>query len=134
MSPSSRTVLEAKRLGIVGCKPTDLMEKIARRMADEDISALVVTDANGHLHGIISRIDILRAFVETNDWRAQTVEHFMTRNVISVMPETTIEEVARILIGHHIHRVVVVRPEEGGMRPIAVVSDTDVVNELVNDR
>ncbi len=60
----TRTVLEAKRLGIVSCKGADPLEKIVARIADEDISALVVTDAGGYLSGIISRSDLLRAYVE----------------------------------------------------------------------
>ncbi len=84
----TRTVLEAKRLGIVDCKGSDMLEKIATRIADDDISALVVTDAQGYLSGIISRSDLLRAYVESNDWRAETVERFMTRDVIWVTPDT----------------------------------------------
>ena len=60
----TRTVLEAKRLGIVSCKGSDPLEKIAARIADDDISALVVTDDQGYLSGIISRSDLLRAYVE----------------------------------------------------------------------
>ena len=32
----------------------------------------------------------------------------------------------------HIHRVVVVREEEGGSRPIAVISDSDLVCDLAD--
>jgi hypothetical protein len=36
-------------------------------------------------------------------------------------------------LGRHIHRVVVARQEEDGLRPIAVVSDSDLVIEMVDD-
>lgn len=126
----SRTVLQAKRLGIVSCSGSDRLEKIAARMADEDISALVVTDARGYLTGIISRSDLLRAYVEALDWRAASVEEFMTRGVVTVSPDTLLSEAATLLLGRHIHRVVVARPEEEGLRPIAVLSDSDLVCEL----
>lgn len=126
----SRTVLQAKRLGIVSCSGSDRLGKIAARMADEDISALVVTDAGGYLTGIISRSDLLRAYVEALDWRAASVEEFMTRGVVTVSPDTLLSEAATLLLGRHIHRVVVVRPEEEGLRPIAVLSDSDLVCEL----
>lgn len=128
----TRTVLEAKRLGIVSCKGSDTLEKIAARIADDDISALVVTDDQGYLSGIISRSDLLRAYVESNDWRMEPVEAFMTRDVIWVTPDTLLSETAHLLLGRHIHRVVVVRQEEDGLRPIAVVSDSDLVIEMVN--
>jgi CBS domain-containing protein len=129
----TRTVLEAKRLGIVDCKGSDMLEKIATRIADDDISALVVTDAQGYLSGIISRSDLLRAYVESNDWRAETVERFMTRDVIWVTPDTLLSDAAQLLLGRHIHRVVVVRQEQDGLRPIAVVSDSDLVIDMVSD-
>jgi CBS domain-containing protein len=128
----TRTVLEAKRLGIVGCKGSDPLEKIARRMADDDISALVVTDDAGYLQGIISRSDLLRAYIETMDWRSATAEQFMTREVVWVTPDTALADAAQLLLGRHIHRVVVIRQEEGGLRPIAVVSDSDLVCDMVD--
>jgi CBS domain-containing protein len=129
----TRTVLEAKRLGIVSCKGSDILRDIATRIADDDISALVVTDAQGYLSGIISRSDLLRAYVESNDWRVEPVERFMTRDVIWVTPDTLMSDAAQLLLGRHIHRVVVVRREEDGLRPVAVVSDSDLVIEMVDD-
>jgi CBS domain-containing protein len=129
----TRTVLQAKRLGIVACKGSDKLQGIATRIIDDDISALVVTDAHGYLSGIISRSDLLRAYVESSDWRVEPVERFMTRNVIWVTPDTTKSDAAQMLLGRHIHRVVVARQEENGLRPIAVVSDSDLVIEMVSD-
>jgi CBS domain-containing protein len=126
----TRTVLQAKRLGIVSCVGSDPLGQIAARMADDDISALVVTDVNGHLTGVISRSDLLRAYVEALDWRTATVEQFMTRQVITVTPDTLLSDAAMLLLGRHIHRVVVVRQEEEGLRPIAVLSDSDLVCEM----
>ena len=128
----TRTVLEAKRLGIVGCSGSDTLEKIATRIADEDISALVVTDTQGYLSGIISRSDLLRAYVEAPDWRITPVEQFMTRDVVTISPDTLLSEAAVLLLGRHIHRLVVVRTEEEGLRPIAVLSDSDLVCEMAS--
>lgn len=128
----SRTVLQAKRLGIVSCHPDDPLTKIVQRMADDDISALVVTDQDGYLDGIISRSDVLRAFGRSPNWKAETVDKYMTRQVITVSPETRLGEVALLLTDKHIHRVVVVREDEGGKRPIAVLSDSDLVCEMAD--
>lgn len=128
----SRTVLQAKRLGIVSCHGEDTLESIARRMADDDISALVVTDLTGYLEGIITRSDVLRAYAHSEDWRSDTVGQYMTRSVITVTPETKLVEAADLLVHKHIHRVVVVREEEGGSRPIAVISDSDLVCDMAD--
>ncbi len=60
----------------------------AQRMVEEDISALVVVEADGFLSGIITRIDVLQAFVRLEDWEKQPVEKFMTTDVITVSPQT----------------------------------------------
>ena len=128
-----RTVAQAKRLGIVSCRGSDRLAQIATRMADDDISALVVVDHDGLLAGIISRVDLLRACVESRDWRQEPVERYMTREVITVAPDSYLDEVLEILLTRQIHRVVVVREENGGQRPIAIISDSDLVCEMADD-
>lgn len=127
-----RSVLQAKRLGTVDCRESDPLHKIAQSMADDDISGLVVTDADGYLVGIITRSDVLRAGLESPDWRAEPAANYMTRNVVTVAPEAHLEDVMHLLLGRHIHRVVVVVMDKGKLRPIAVISDSDLVIEMVD--
>lgn len=127
-----RSVLQAKRLGTVDCRATDSLENIARCMADDDISGLVVTDADGYLIGIITRSDVLRAGLESPDWRSEPAANYMTRDVVTVTPEARLEDVMHLLLGRHIHRVVVVAMEQDRPRPIAVISDSDLVIEMVD--
>jgi CBS domain-containing protein len=101
-------------------------------MADDDISALVVVDDQELLTGIISRADLLRACVESPDWRQEVVERYMTRDVITITPDSYLDEVLELLLTKGIHRVVVVREENGGHRPIAVISDSDLVCEMAD--
>lgn len=126
----TRTVLEAKRLGIVSCSGDDLLCKIVMRMADDDISALVVVDEAGYLCGIITRSNVLRARQSTPDWCDEPVRKHMTQDVVTVDPETKLIQVLDLLQNHRIHRIVVVRDEEGRKRPISVLSDSDLVIEM----
>lgn len=128
-----RTVLQAKRLGIVSCGRLDALGTIAQRMADDDISALVVVNTAGDLAGIISRSDLLRAYMEQPDrWRAASVEDFMTREVVTVAASDRLVDAASLMLGNHIHRVVVVRETDVGKIPIAVISDSDLVCDLAD--
>ena len=102
-------------------------------MVEEDISALGVRDENEYLVGIITRTDLLRARLENDDWAAQSVEQFMSGRVITVSPETTLDEVAKLMVEHHIHRVVAVQEEEGKLRPVSVISDSDLVYHMVRE-
>lgn len=126
-----RTVLEAKRLGIFSCHVDAPLEEVARRIAEEDISGMVVVDQEGYLAGVITRIDLLRALVSVPNWKKEQVKTFMSSRVVTVEPDTTLLEVARILLEHHVHRVVVIRHENDHMRPIAVIGDTDLVYNMM---
>lgn len=126
-----RTVLQAKRLGIVSCGRKDALGDIAQRMADDDISALVVVSPAGHLAGIISRSDLLRAYLANpTRWRALPVEEVMTRDVVTVAPGDRLFDAAALMLDKHIHRVVVVQEDERGRLPIAVISDSDLVCDM----
>lgn len=126
-----RTVLEAKRLGIFSCHVDAPLEEVAIRIAEEDISGMVVVDQEGFLAGVITRIDLLRAYVSVPNWRKEQVKTFMSSRVITVGPEATLLEVAKTLLDNHVHRVVVVREENGHKRPIAVIGDTDLVYNMM---
>lgn len=124
-----RTVQEAKRYEIYSCTPDTTLKQAAERMAAEDISALVVLEADGRLAGVISRIDLVRAYLATDDWAAHPVAQHMTRDVYTVAVTDQLSDVAHLLLNHHIHRVVVLKDE----RPVSVISATDLVYYMVNE-
>lgn len=125
-----RTVLEAKRFGCYCCYPDTLLGEAVKQMTDQDISCLVVIDRDGYLIGIITRNDVLRGYLAHNDWEQLPVAESMTQDVITVTPEDLLSTVANLLVEHHIHRVVVVRAENGKQKPLAVVATADLVYHL----
>jgi CBS domain-containing protein len=128
------TVLEAKRFGVFSCSQDCLLSEAARRIIEEDISTLVVVDQEGCLAGIITRTDFLKAWLDSADWGSETVGKFMNPNVVTVGPQTRLSKVAELLLDRQIHRVVVIRDEDGKKRPVSVVSATDLVYHMVNDQ
>jgi signal-transduction protein with cAMP-binding, CBS, and nucleotidyltransferase domain len=127
------TVLQAKRYGTFSCHNHTKLLDAARRMAEEDISALVVTDDNGYLAGIITRTDLVRAHQARADWATQTVEACMSQPVVTVTPQHKLSHVAKLLIEKRIHRVVVVQDENGKQRPLGVVSSADLVYHMAKE-
>ena len=126
-------VLAAKRLGISRCACDTPIGDIARRMNGEDISCLVVTDDEGYLEGIVTRTDVVRAALEQPDqWEETSCCDWMTSDVITVFPTTALSSAAQILQAKHIHRVVVVEQEGSKLRPIAILSDGDIIYHLIN--
>ena len=121
------SVLEAKRYGVYQCEQDQTLYEAARLMVDEDVSALVVTDEEGCLMGILSRTDLMRALLTDQEWENRPVRLYMVGEVVTAGPHATLLEVAKLLLEHQIHRVVVVKDEEGKKRPLSVISAADIV-------
>lgn len=128
-----RTVLEAKRFGCYTCNPDTPLVEVVKKMVAEDVSCIVVVDRDGYLAGIITRNDVLRGYLGGDDWESTPAGQCMTESVITVAPEDSINSVAQLLLDHHIHRVVVVREENGKRKPVAVVSDTDLIYHIAKE-
>lgn len=128
------TVLEAKRFEIYAAQADTTLCEACRKISSEDISSLVITDAEGYLAGILTRADLIHARLKYPDWLEHPVSEWMSKEVITVTPETTLIEVAQALITHHIHRVVIVRNENGRLRPLGVISDSDLVYHMSCER
>lgn len=110
------------------------------KLRENHISALVVVDHSGHMVGLISQTDLLRAWQQaTNDPNTMSspVSAFMTRDVISCAPHKSLDYAMRTLNQHKIHRLVVVESRDGGrfvsdrMMPVGIVSQTDIVRALI---
>ncbi len=127
------TVLDAKRYGVFACHENTTLEEAAQRMVEEDVSALVVLGDDGYLEGILTHTDLVRAAATAASWRAEPASAFMSRNVVTATAGASLAVVARQLLEHTIHRVVVVREESGRQRPIAVIASSDIVYHLVRE-
>jgi CBS domain-containing protein len=126
-----RTVLEAKRYGVYSCYRNTPLLEASRKMVTEDISSLVVLDDEGYLTGILTRTDLVRAYLENDEWENLPVSKYMSEHVITVQPKAGLMDVAKLLQEKHIHRVVVVREEDGKQRAVAVISDSDLVYHMI---
>ena len=128
-----RTVRAWMHRGVISCHPETSLEEVASTMDSKDVSALVVVNAVGDLVGVISRTDLVNArFVEPylKHWRGMNAEHVMSRPVISVGPDTSINEAARLLREQQIHRLVVVEREGKHVRPLGILSMTDLARHV----
>lgn len=107
------------------------------KLRENRISALVVVDHSGHMVGVISQTDLLGAFEGNPHVLDQSVNAFMTREVVSVAPDKALDYAMRVLNEHKIHRLVVVESHDGGrfvtdrMMPVGILSQTDIVKHLI---
>jgi CBS domain-containing protein len=59
------------------------------------------------------------------------VADVMTRNVTYVTEDTSLADVARLMRKDHVGDVVVTRPDEPGSRPVGILTDRDIVIQVI---
>ncbi|RME42754.1 MAG: CBS domain-containing protein [Chloroflexi bacterium] len=120
--------------GVITCRPDTPVTDVIETMNQHDVSALVVVDREGYAVGVISRTDLVNAgFVAPylHHFRGMTAEHLMSSPVIAVAPDTPVTDAVALIREKRIHRLVVVRPEDPDhLRPVGILSMTDLVREL----
>lgn len=127
-------VKEAMHPGVVSCDSSTTVNEAARMMTSSQLRSLVVVDADCGLAGILSQTDLVNAKL-LNPNAAEntlTVGEIMTSRVLTIPPDNTVEEAARIMIKHHIHRIVVANPDDL-CHPIGILSMGDIMRHMMKD-
>jgi CBS domain-containing protein len=119
----------------------------ARLLSGAAVSGAPVVDAEGRCIGVLSAHDFVSwaekgegsakqlqqrcdcaysawQILETETLPRDSVARYMTADPVTTAPSTPIDEIARMMVNAHIHRVVVVDENE---RPIGIVSSTDIL-------
>ena len=68
---------------------------------------------------------------ETGRCEAMKVGKFCTRSVVIADKDSSVIEVAKLMREHHVGDVVVVRPDGDQPKPIGIITDRDIVVELL---
>jgi len=128
-----KTVRDWMHRGVVTCHPETPVAEVAQTMDAQNISALVVVNDAGDALGVISRTDLVNArFIQPyfRHWHGMGAEHLMTKPVVSVTPDTAIREAVLLLNEKHIHRLVVVERVDGHVKPVGILSVTDLAKHV----
>jgi CBS domain-containing protein len=123
----NRTAGASATSGVVTVEPADSVYHAARLMAENDVDHVIVVDpVSNRPVGILSTLDVARVLAgePTRTPRgAYHVAQVMTRNVLTVRPDTPLRDVARLMTDHGISGVPVV--EKGSV--LGIVSQADIV-------
>ena len=126
-------------------------DELARYLTEHEISGAPVVDGQGHLIGVVSMTDIGRQMAEPSEFpssgrsefyrdtaddvsledlaqrfaeeRAVAVRDVMTPVVHHVPASASVAEAARIMVEHHIHRLVVTQ----GREPVGIITSMDLL-------
>ncbi|HEY0777780.1 MAG TPA: CBS domain-containing protein [Gemmatirosa sp.] len=118
----------AERVVMIDASATVL--DAARLMTARGIGGLMVRDATGAMAGIFTERDVLRRVVnDGRDPQATAVADVMTAPVLTVTPETTVDECRQLFTGRRIRHLPVM--ERGEL--CGVVTSGDVLAFEVDD-
>lgn len=113
--------------------PDTPVAEVAEVLDRAGISGVPVVDWSGYLVGIVSQTDLLRVRASDElwaDWSRLSARHIMSRPVLTVTADTSVDEAVRLLGSHRVHRLVVVADD--GETPVGVLSATDLVHAMAD--
>lgn len=106
---------------VISISPLVSLQDAARLLSEYHISGVPVLDDEQRMVGIVTQADIIG---KTGD----TVADIMTSRVVSVVEQTSVDEVAQLLTSNRFKRVPVVR----GDRVVGIVSRADIVRMIAS--
>jgi len=128
-------VLRVKGMQVVTVTPDTTVRRLLAVLAEHRIGAVVVSHDGTTVDGIASERDIVRAFGERGvAVMSELVTAIYTAEVHTVTPQTSLEDVMRMMTARRVrHAPVVV---DGGLRGIVSIGDVvkNRIDELETER
>lgn len=115
------TILATKGNKLITVAPNQSVNEALTLMAQHNIGAVVVTDANKVLVGIFSERDVVRQLVVENEFLTQPVKNLMTAEVVTCVPQDDLMSVAHVMTERRFRHMPVV--EAGTLLGIISIGD-----------
>ena len=121
-----RLVRDIYHKGIILCRPDAPLQEVVRVMADTEVHAVMVAEKEGDPpQGVVTHSDVIAHFGE--DLMAVCAKDVMTKNIIAVAEDATVQQAAKKMMEGSIHRLLVLG-DDG--EPLGILSTTDIVREM----
>jgi CBS domain-containing protein len=112
-------------------RPEDNIKRLAEMMVKNKIGSLVVVEGSGEVVGIATERDIIEDIILLGKSPEEVkVRDVMTKDIITVQPDNSLEEAAEVMVNHKIKKLPVI--DKG--RLVGIVTATDLIayeNRLV---
>ena len=126
-----REMLAEKGRTVWSIRPDASVFDALRLMADKNVGAVLVVDAQGSLVGILSERDYARKVVLKGAASKDTpVSAIMTEEVVCIPPNTPLEACMALMIDRHFRHL----PVTDGKELIGIVSIGDVGRALIENQ
>lgn len=112
--PFQKRLSEIMSSPVETCRSTTTVKEIAKQMAARGIGAVLVSDQEGHIEGIITERDLVSKVIasELIDCREVKAADVMTANPHSMTPETYMYEATSFMMSHKIKHMPVLKDDE----------------------
>ncbi|HLN08581.1 MAG TPA: CBS domain-containing protein [Xanthobacteraceae bacterium] len=125
-----KAILSGKSHDVITIEPTARIETAVGILAEHRIGAVIVTDQDRHILGILSERDVVRALAERGPaMLTEPVAQVMTRKVVTCSESETVSGIMERMTGGKFRHVPVV--DRG--RLVGVVSIGDVVKYRLSE-
>jgi CBS domain-containing protein len=130
MTTTVRQLLDAKGNAIYAVEPEDPVLEAIRLMADRHVGALLVMKGD-ELTGIVSERDYARKVILLGRSSSATpVWQIMSSPVITVTPETSVQDCMRLMTDHRVRHL----PVLSHGHVVGVISIGDLVKKVIEDQ
>lgn len=123
---SEKLVRDVMHRGVITCWADEHLIDVARRLREYAINAIFVLDESGRAEGVVSQVDLARAYVRGH-WQDRTAEEIMTPNVVTVTGDLVLSAAVQIMLDKGVRRLLIVQGGRTPNRPVGVLSMSDVV-------
>ena len=104
---------------IITVSPKMTVRKLALTLIKNQISGAPVAEKSGKIVGIVSEADIVAK-------KGRDVKAIMSKKVLKVAEDTSVEEIAQLMTTHSIKRV----PVMLGEKVVGIISRADIVSAI----
>ncbi|MBZ0270880.1 crotonyl-CoA carboxylase/reductase [bacterium] len=110
----------------------DSLDSVAHLMADANVHAAVVLNADKTLAGVIGQTDLVLARQQgaPEDVARMPASRIMTTDVVTVTRDTPLQRAITMMSARKIHRLVVVEHRDGHELPVGIIAMTDVIRYM----
>jgi CBS domain-containing protein len=125
-----RNILHNKGNAIFSVEPTEMVYRAIELMCEKNIGGLLIVE-NGKLVGIFTERDYARKLILKGKSSKDTqIRDLMTSNLVTVSPDTSIDDCMRVMTGRKIRHLPVL--DKGEL--VGIISIGDVVHFVIEEQ
>jgi CBS domain-containing protein len=128
--PQVKYVRDVMQRGVVTCPPATPLVQVAALMSQNKASAVAVVNTEGELIGIISRTDLVKAYLKR--FAELRAEDIMTTHVATIIPDISVRAAVQIMLDRSVHQLVVLHARPAPQRPVGILTMDDVVRDMAS--